>query len=71
MSLYKMKKNCRCIIESLPQIPLMDSLGFRLGSAIQVQSRQPMGGPVVVKLGNRSVAVAREYAEQMTVREVL
>ncbi len=71
MSLYKVKKNCRCIIESLPQVPLMDSLGLRLGCAIQVQNRQPMGGPVVVKLGNRSVAVAREYAEQMTVREVL
>ena len=71
MSLYTMKKNSRCIIESLPQVPLLDSLGLRMGSTIEVQSRQPMGGPVVVRLGNRSVAVAREYAEQMIVREVL
>ena len=71
MSLYQMKNNSKCIIESLPHVPLMDSLGFRMGSAVEVQTRQPMGGPVVVRLGNRSVAVAREYAEQMTVREVL
>jgi len=70
MSLYKMKVNGRCVIETLPSIPLIDALGFRMGLPVEVQSRQPMGGPVVVRLGNRCVAVAREFAEQIMVREV-
>ena len=70
MSLYKMKANNRCFIESLPNVPLMNSLGFRMGIQVEVQSRQPWGGPVVVRVGNRCIAVAREFAEQITVREV-
>ena len=70
MSLYGVKTQVKCIIESLPSIPLIRSMGFRTGSPILIQSKQPLGGPVVVRLGNRSFALAREVAEQILVREV-
>lgn len=69
MSLYKMKRKCNCIIESLPSVPLLDAMGFRIGQCIAIKSKQPFGGPVVVCLGNRNFALARELAEQITVKE--
>ncbi|SDY35066.1 FeoA family protein [Tindallia californiensis] len=69
MSLYTMKKKCQCIIESLPEVPLLDAMGFRKGQCIAIKTKQPFGGPVVVSIGNRSFALARELAEQIIVKE--
>jgi ferrous iron transport protein A len=70
MSLYAIKKEQRCIIENLPQMGLLKSLGLREGIHVAIKSRQPMGGPVIVQVGRRCVAIAQEIAEHIQVREV-
>ncbi|MCC5910530.1 MAG: ferrous iron transport protein A [Clostridiaceae bacterium] len=70
MSLYNSKINFKCIIEKLPQINLLKSIGVREGMTVCIKSKQPFGGPVVIEMGKRSVAIARDVAQQILVREV-
>jgi ferrous iron transport protein A len=71
MSLYKIKKATNCIIESVPAQKILESLGIRKGVNIRVLVRQPFGGPVVVRVGQRDIAISHEYAKQITVKEVV
>ncbi|AOY75824.1 FeoA family protein [Clostridium formicaceticum] len=70
MPLYHLQKNNRCMIEKLPVNHLLKSLGVREGMTVSVMSRQPMGGPIVIGIGKRSIAIARDVAEQIFVKEV-
>lgn len=70
MSLYAIKKEHRCIIENLPKIGLLKSLGLREGIHVAIKSKQPMGGPVIVQVGRRCVAIAQDIAKDIQVREV-
>ncbi len=70
MPLYQLKSRQKCIIEKIPQVSLLQSLGLREGLALLVMARQPFGGPVVVQFGKRSIAIAKELAEQIEVKEV-
>lgn len=58
------------MIEKLPSNHLLKSLGVREGITVSVMSRQPLGGPIVIQIGKRSIAIARDVAEQIVVREV-
>ncbi|WP_026478885.1 FeoA family protein [Alkaliphilus transvaalensis] len=70
MSIYQLKRKNSCTIEKLPQIGLLKSLGLREGMIVNIMSKQPFGGPIVVQMGKRSIAIARNIAEQIQVREV-
>ncbi|SDJ97951.1 FeoA family protein [Natronincola ferrireducens] len=70
MPLYELRKNHRCTIEKIPAIQLLKSIGVREGMTVSVMSRQPLGGPIVIQIGKRSFAIARDVAEQIVVREV-
>lgn len=70
MSLYKLEKTRSCIIDRMPAVALLNSLGIREGIAVSVVAKQPLGGPIVVECGTRSIAIARDVAEQILVREV-
>lgn len=71
MCLYKLNNKNRCIIEKMPCINLLNSMGIREGVTISIMSRQPFGGPVVVELAGRCFAIARDVAEQIEVKEVV
>ncbi len=70
MPLYSLKAKQNCVIENLPEIDLLHFLGLRKGLQVSILSRQPFGGPVVVQCGKRSVAISKEVAEQIEVKEV-
>lgn len=69
MSLYTLTTKRSCIIERLPGIALLRSLGLREGIKVNIMSKQPLGGPVVIQIANRSFAIAKDVAEQIEVRE--
>ncbi|WP_031516007.1 FeoA family protein [Desulfofalx alkaliphila] len=71
MLLYALKKAHRCVIEKTPPFAILNSLGLREGITVTVKSKQPLGGPIVVELGNRSIAVAKDVAEKIIVKEVV
>lgn len=70
MLLYKIKKATNCIIESVPAHKILEALGIRKGVNVRVLVRQPLGGPVVLRIGQRDVAVSYDYAKQIIVKEV-
>ncbi|MCK8826671.1 ferrous iron transport protein A [Natroniella acetigena] len=70
MFLYDLKKEQACRIEQLPTIPLLNSLGLREGMNVSIKSHQPLGGPIVIQIGRRSVAVAKDIAEEISVEKI-
>jgi ferrous iron transport protein A len=70
MSLYNFKKNEYCIIEKTPEVSLLNSLGVREGVKIRIHTKQPLGGPIIVQVGTRNIALAKNVAQEITARAV-
>ncbi len=69
MSLNEVKLCQSCTIHQTPYLPLLASLGLRPGAKITIVCRQPLHGPVIVRLGQRCLALSRELADQILVGE--
>jgi len=70
-NLYDAKKNTVLSVVSVPNIGLLESLGVREGSHISMQNRYALGGPVLLRVEDAySVALGKDIAKQITVREV-
>lgn len=53
------------LILSIPEHPLMPSFGLRHGKKVKVYSRGCLGGAIVLKVGNRSIAIGSTLAHQI------
>lgn len=71
MSLTHANKFSTYTIERLPNSHLLKVLGFRKGTQFKVQTKQPLSGPIVVKVGSRSIAIDHDIAKDILVREVV
>ena len=70
VNLYEAKKNCVFQLASIPDIALLENIGLRVGTQVAVQNRYALGGPVLLRVdGAYSVAVGKDIATQITVRE--
>lgn len=54
-------------IEGTPGHPLLSPLGLRRGRRVRVIMRQPLGGPLIVEVAGRRVAICKEIARQIRV----
>lgn len=70
MFLYTLNKKQKCIIDDMPNVGLLQDLGLRKGMTVSVLTRHPFGGPIVVKINNRSIAIDKNVAEQIVTRLV-
>ena len=71
-SLYQVKKRGIFEVTAVPDIGLLESLGLRIGTQIAVQNRYALGGPVLLRVeGAYSIALGKDIAEQVAVREVV
>ncbi|MBB5022512.1 FeoA family protein [Desulfurispira natronophila] len=68
-SLYSANGLSSYTLTAIPTHPLLSSLGLRQGSQVSIVSRQPLGGPIVIRLGQRCLAIARDIAEQIQIQE--
>ena len=71
MLLYQGKKDYYYVIKELPDLQLLNILGVRKGIKIHIETKQPLGGPVVIKVGNRNIAIAKTIAKQMHIEELM
>lgn len=55
------------LIDSVPEHPLLYALGLRPGKIVQCRGCQLFGGPVLIKTGDRQVALSLKIAETITV----
>lgn len=70
VSLIDGQKLSAYMVENLPNSHLLKVLGIRKGTKLVIQSKQPFKGPVVVKVGNRSVAIDYDVAKEIVIKEV-
>ena len=72
MNLYQSKKNRIYKVISVPDIELLENLGLRNDSMITVKARYALGGPVYLRVEDAfNIALGKDVATQITVREVL
>lgn len=67
-SLNELAPGERAVIVSVPDNPLIYPLGLRPKKSIYCLGRQLFGGPVLVKVGERQVALSRILAEKIKVK---
>ncbi len=67
ISLTELPRGSRGVITDVPENPLLYPLGLRPGKELQCQGFQLFGGPLLVKVGERQIALSRPIAEKITV----
>ncbi len=51
----------------VPENPLIHLLGLRAGKVLQLQCRQIFGGPLLLKVGERKIALSRSLASKIII----
>ncbi|MCL2002947.1 MAG: ferrous iron transport protein A [Oscillospiraceae bacterium] len=70
LSLYEAVGKGALRVASVPDIKLLENLGFRVGTRIAVQTRYRLGGPVLLRVEDSyTVAVGKDVARQIGVTE--
>ena len=70
-NLYEVKSKGILQVTSVPDISLLDNLGLRAGTQVMILNRYSLGGPVLLRVeGAYSVALGKDIAQQISVREV-
>ncbi len=67
LKLNQLSPGSQGTIVKVPENNLLAALGVRKGKTIKVENIQPLGGPMVIEINSRSLAIGREVAEQIKV----
>ncbi len=67
VTLKELPSGSNGIILNVPDNPLMYPLGLRPGKEVYSRGKQLFGGPVLVKVGDRQIAVSRAIAEEVII----
>ena len=62
MPLYEVRKNQIVRLLHLPDDHQLAQLGLRQGMCVTVISRHPLGGPVIVRVEQRDIAIDKAIA---------
>ena len=67
--LSEMKFGEKGVVKTIPSDlrSHVTGMGIRLNKQIEISSKQPMKGPVVVTVGNSSISLGRKLAEKIIV----
>ena len=67
--LSEMKFGEKGVVKTIPSDlrSHVTGMGIRLNKPIEISSKQPMKGPVVVNAGNSSISLGRKIAEKIIV----
>lgn len=68
--LYGACEGKRYAVEQVPQAALLSCLGIYPDSIVEKKYRYRLGGPVLLQVGSREVAVGKNVASHILVREV-
>lgn len=69
-SLYSVESSKNYQIIKMPKIPLLESLGVYQGAVVEKNASYPFGGPVLLLIESREVAVGKKVATQIFVEGV-
>lgn len=68
-SIYDVKTGGRYIIEQLPDEAVLNSMGFRVGQNLVKKRAYRFGGPVVVEADTSLIALGKDMAQKIIVKE--
>ncbi|MCL0081565.1 ferrous iron transport protein A [Peptococcaceae bacterium] len=64
-TMEQMTKDQEAIVDFIPPEALLPSLGIRQGKKIKIMAFSSFGGPVIVAVGGRSIAIGRSLASKI------
>jgi len=70
-NLYDAEVGKEYIVTETPDIKLLNSIGIFKGAKIKKESKYRFGGPVSVSLSTRKIAIGKNIAEKIIVKEAL
>lgn len=70
-NIYKVETNKAYIIEECPDVNLLRSLGFRKNAKVFKKHAFRFGGPVLLNLDSSEVAIGKDIAQKILVREAI
>lgn len=70
MELYTSPNEQTYQVTTVPDMALLNTLGVFVGSKIVKKTTYKMGGPVLVLVGSREVAIGKDLAVQIQVEVV-
>jgi len=69
INLYEAKKQCNFEVTSVPAVNLLESIGLRVGSRINIKNRYAFGGPVLLRVEEAyDLALGKDIAQQIAVK---
>ncbi|NLZ66136.1 MAG: ferrous iron transport protein A [Clostridiaceae bacterium] len=68
-NLYQMSDGSCGIVQSAPASKLLESIGVFEGVLLKVGHRYGLGGPVIVSIGTRNIAIGKDTAKKILVQE--
>ncbi|HHT64991.1 MAG: FeoA family protein [Caldicoprobacterales bacterium] len=70
-NLYHVEKGKEYIVVDTPDLKLLSSMGVFEGVKIRKENIYKFGGPVSVSLATRKIAIGKEVAEKILVKEAV
>jgi Fe2+ transport system protein FeoA len=71
LSLYQAGKRGKFEVTRAPSNNLLENLGIRAGTQLEIQTRYALGGPVLLRVEDAyTVAIGKDIATQIDVAEV-
>lgn len=67
-NLHSVPHGCVYLISSVPDVPLLHSLGVYEGATVRKQNTYGLGGPTLLVVDTREVAIGKKYATQILVQ---
>ncbi len=68
-TLYHAKDNQEYAVTSIPEVHLLEVLGVFVGSKVMKKATYSGGGPALVTVEGREVAIGKDYAMAIEVEE--
>src|SRR5690554_6441630 len=68
-SLYTVPDNSCYTVSDVPDVKILNSLGVYPGTVVFKKKRYRRGGPVLVNLATREIALGKDLASQILVKE--
>ncbi|HEY8421113.1 MAG TPA: FeoA family protein [Thermoclostridium sp.] len=66
-SIYYAEDNTQCIITDTPDYSILKSLGIVKNASVKKVFTHKLGGPVLVRVGSREIAIGKDIAVRIMV----
>ena len=65
LTMEQMMKGQEAMVDFIPEEALLPSLGIRRGKKVKMRAFSSFGGPLIVAVGGRNIAIGRSLASQI------